>query len=158
MSESSADKTKRNFAAYLTRPTWQFQYSIFYQSPGDSINLLEDQKVFRQELGRKFPNQPFLIRIQTLNRGTHQAYLTIYTTVANDGIYALADRYFGTPDVNILTRKLSEGRRNSQARAILTQRPHDLVKLFGKVRIRRYGVINKHLLEALEGTQGADEN
>jgi len=158
MSESSADKTKRNFAAYLIKPTWQFQYSIFYQYPADSINLLEDQKVFRQELGRKFPNQPFLIRIQTLNRGTHQAYLTIYTTVANDGIYSLADRYFGTPDVNILTRKLSEGRRNSQARAILTQRPHDLEKLFGKVRIRRYGVINKHLLEALESAQDADES
>jgi len=157
MSESSADKTKRNFVAYLSKPIWEFQYSIFYQEPDDSASLLEDQKLFRQELGRKLPNQPFLVRVQTLNRGVHQAYLTIYATQKTDEIYKLVDRYFGSAEMNVMRRQLTDWRRNSQCRAILTQRPQDLTKLFGNVVIRRYGVINKRLIEELEVGQEVDE-
>jgi hypothetical protein len=147
--ESSEDKTKRKFAAYLRSPIWTFQYSVFYDAPEESCNLLKDQKVFRQELGRKFPNQPFLIRIQTLDRGVHQAYLTIYTTQKTPGIMELADRYFPTM-MNVVYRSLTEHWRMHKARTILKQRPQDLTKLFGEVRLRRYGVINKSLLEDID--------
>ena len=78
-----------------------------------------------------------------------QAYLTIYTTVETDEIRELAADYFGA-DVNIKGREVTVRQCNNKARKILTQRPHDLTKLFGSVRIRRYGVINKHLLTDLE--------
>lgn len=151
--ESSEDKTKRKFAKYLLDPRWNYQYSIFYETPEDSITLLTDQKVLRKELGRKFPSQPFLIRIQTLKShrwgNVLQAYLTIYTTQKTPEFFELVDRYFPA-SANVLYRQLTERRREVKAQKILNQKPHDLVKLFGPVRIRRYGVINKHLLADLE--------
>lgn len=149
MSESSEDKTRRKFAKYLLHPRWTYQYSFFYEDPADSKSLIEDQKLFRQELRRKFPNQPFLVRVQTLKRPGRefQAYLTIYTTQKTEGMFELSEQYF---PVNVLYRQLTERRREVKAHKILTQKPHDLTKLFGQVRIRRYGVINKHLLEDLD--------
>jgi hypothetical protein len=151
--ESSEDKTKRKFAKYLLDPMWTYQYSIFYETPEDSVTLLDDQKLFRRELGRKFPNQPFLIRIQTLKtykRGNVlQGYLTLYTTQKTLGFIELVDRYFPA-SMSVTYRQLTERRREVKAHKILTQKPHDLTKLFGSVRIRRYGVINKHLLTDLE--------
>lgn len=148
--ESSEDKTKRKFAKYLLDPIWTYQYSVFCDDPEESVNLLEYQKVFRRELGRKFPNQPFLIRIQTLRLGkVHQAYLTLYTTQKTVGFQELAYRYFPT-EVNVIYQQLTERKREVKANKILTQNPHDLTRVFGEVRIRRYGVINKHLLAGIE--------
>lgn len=159
--ESSEDKTKRKFAKYLLDLEWNYQYSIFYETPEDSTTLLTDQKLLRKELGRKFPNQPFLVRIQTLKShrwgNVLQAYLTLYTTQKMPEFFELVDRYFPAP-VNVVYRQLTERRRAVKAQKILNQKPHDLVKMFGKVRIRRYGVINKHLLEDLESAQEADES
>lgn len=151
MSESSEDKTRRKFAKYLLHPRWAYQYSFFYDDPADSKSLLDDQKLFRQEFIRKFPNQPFLVRVQTLKRAGRelQAYLTIYTTQKTEGVFEVADRYFSAP-VNVLYRQLTERRREVKANKIFTQKPHDLTKFFGQVRIRRYGIINKHLLADIE--------
>jgi len=157
--ESSEDKTKRKFAKYLLDPRWTYQYSIFYETPEASTTLLTDQKLLRKELGRKFPNQPFLVRLQTLKShrwgNVLQAYLTIYTTQRTTEFFEVVYRYFPAP-VNVIYRQLTERRREVKAQKILNQKPHDLVKVFGKVRIRRYGVINKHLLEDLESAQEAD--
>jgi len=152
MSESSEDKTRRKFAKYLLDPRWTYQYSFFYEDPTESKSLLDDQKLFRQELRRKFPNQPFLVRVQTLKRPGRelQAYLTIYTTQKTEGVFEVSERYF---PVNVLYRQLTERRREVKAHKILTQKPHDLTKLFGSVRIRRYGIINKHLLADIEDEQ-----
>lgn len=148
--ESSEDKTKRKFVAHLRKPIWKLQYSVFYVDRTESNRLLEDQKVFRRELKRKFPNQPFLVRVQTLQRGaTPQAYLTLYTTQKADGLKELAERYFPT-EINVPVRELSVEQFEVKAHKILTQKPHDLTKLFGQVRIRRYGIINKHLLAELD--------
>lgn len=151
MSESSEDKTRRKFAKYLLDPRWVYQYSFFYDEPEYSKSLIEDQKLFRQELRRKFPNQPFLVRVQTLKRPGRefQAYLTLYTTQKTEGMFEVTDRYFLYP-VTVLYRQLTERRREVKAHKILTQKPHDLTKLFGKRRIRRYGIINKHLLVDLD--------
>lgn len=159
--ESSEDKTKRKFAKYLLDPRWSYQYSIFYETPEDSISLLADQKLFRKELGRKFPNQTFLIRIQTLK--THrrgnvlQGYLTLYTTQKPVGFIELVDRFFPA-SMNVTYRQLNERRREVKAHKIRTQKPHDLEKLFGSVRIRRYGIINKHLIADLESDEDTEES
>ena len=80
--ETSEDKTKRKFANYLLVPIWNYQYSVFYEAPEDSTNLLVDQKQFRQELGRKFPDQPFLVRVQSLQspRPVSYTHLTLPTS------------------------------------------------------------------------------
>ena len=148
--ETSEEKTKRKFTAYLRRPIWTYQYSVFYVNREDSGNLLEDQKRFRRGLKRKFPDQPFLVRVQTLQRGaSRQAYLTIYTTQQTAGIEALAKRYFPS-EVNVPGRAVTVDECEVKAHKIMTQKPQDLAKLLGDVRIRRYGVINKHLLEGHE--------
>jgi hypothetical protein len=150
MSESSDDKTRRKFANQLLQPVWTYQYSFFYESPDLSNNLLEDQKVFRQELRRKFPYQPFLVRIQMLNRGqVLQAYLTLYTTCKTVGMREVADRYFPQA-MKMIYRHLTDRSRENKAHKIHTQNPQNLTKLFGSVRVRRYGVINKHLLTDIE--------
>ncbi|UVL23720.1 hypothetical protein [Pseudomonas donghuensis] len=151
--ETSEDKTKRKFAKYLVAPIWNYQYSVFYDTPEDSKNLLDDQKMFRQELRRKYPDQPFLVRLQTLKshrRGNvFQAYLTMYTTTKVEGLQKLADRCF--PSVmNVIYRQITPDLCEVKAHKILTQQPHNLTKLFGEVRVRRYGVINKNLLADIE--------
>lgn len=64
-------------------------------------------------------------------------------------MFEVTERYFLYP-VTVLYRQLTERRREVKAHKILTQKPHDLTKLFGEVRIRRYGIINKHLLADIE--------
>ncbi|MFG0852097.1 hypothetical protein ACF8R4_18515 [Pseudomonas sp. FYR_2] len=151
--ESSEDKTKRKFANYLLAPIWNYQYSVFYETPEDSKNLLIDQKTFRQELGRKFADQPFLIRVQSLQsprRGNvRQAYLTMYTTSKVAGLQELADKCFPVT-MKVVYRRVTPDWCEVKANKILSQRPHDLTKLFGDVRVRRYGVINKRLLADIE--------
>jgi hypothetical protein len=151
--ESSEDKTKRKFANYLIAPIWNYQYSVFYETPEDSKNLLVDQKSFRQELGRKFADQPFLIRVQSLQspkRGNvRQAYLTMYTTGKLAGLQELADKFFPVA-VNVVYRRVTPDWCEVKANKILNQRPHDLTKLFGDVRVRRYAVVNKRLLADIE--------
>lgn len=148
--ESSEDKTKRKFAAHLRKPIWTIQYSVFYVDRPGSNKLLDDQKLFRRELKRKFPDQPFLVRVQTLQRGAVlQAYLTLFTTQEADGIKELAERYFPA-EIRVPRKKLTVEQCELKAHKILTQKPHDLTKMFGEVRIRRYGIINKHLLVDIE--------
>jgi hypothetical protein len=150
MSETSEDKTKRKFVAHLRKPIWTIQYSVFYVNPAESYRLLEDQKRFRRELKRKFPDQPFLVRVQTHRKGKiHQAYLTLFTTQKVDGIEELAKRYFPL-EVNVANQPLTVEECESKANTILTQNLHDLTKLFGTVRIRRHDVINKHWLVDVE--------
>ena len=150
MSETSEDKTKRKFVAHLRKPIWTIQYSVFYVNPAESYKLLEDQKRFRREMKRKFPEQPFLVRVQTHRKGkTHQAYLTFYTTQKSDGVEELAKRYFSS-EVKVVSQPLTVEGCESKAGTILKQGLHDLEKVFGQVRIRRHDVINKHLLAVTE--------
>lgn len=150
MSETSEDKTKRKFVAHLRKPIWTIQYSVFYKDPAESYKLLEDQKRFRRELKRKFPDQPFLVRVQTHRKGKiHQAYLTLYTTQKADGIEELAKRYFSS-EVNVADQSLTLEECEGKAHTILRQQLHDLTKVLGQVRIRRHDIINKHLLADIE--------
>lgn len=160
MTETSEDKTKRNFAALLLKPIWKFRYSVFYADRPGSKELLKDQKSFRQALRRKYPDQPFLIRIQVLQRGDvsqRQAYLTLYTTQKAEGIDKLAYRCFPA-EVRVPSSELTLEQCKVKAHKILTQRPHDLTKIFGNVPIRRYGVLNKHLLLDLEAEEEVQGN
>ncbi|MBA2925267.1 hypothetical protein G9Q84_20510 [Pseudomonas sp. P7] len=153
MSENTDDKTKRKYLALLTENQWSHRYSVYYADPAMSKSLLTDMVEFKQALRKRYSDQPFLIRIQTKVGGlndktTLQAYLTILTTSSSEGLKVVAHDTFSS-EVNIQRGKLSTAKLESIASAIDKQRPHDLSKVFGDVRVRRYSVLNKEMLKPL---------
>jgi hypothetical protein len=149
MSETSEDKTKRKYLALLNGNKWSHQYSVFYDDLTLSNRLLTDKEAFLQTLRKQFPGQPFLVRIQTKmgnGRGDKglQAYLMILTTAQSD-VQEVADKSF-TSVMNVKSKKLVGLKPFTIASAIDKQRPHDLQKVFGDVRIKRYSVLNKPML------------
>lgn len=154
MSESSDDKSKRKYLHLLLNYQWSYQYSLFYEDREESKTLLDDMIRFKQELRRKCPDQPFLIRIQLHNRKTEhspdgglQAYLVILTTErADKSIETAADKAMST-QCNILNRKLTVEKITKIASAIRVQKPHNLERFFGKVKINRYTLLNKNKLK-----------
>ena len=151
MSESSEEKTKRKYLTVLRGYQWSYQHSVFYDDPEESHALLEHMVRFKQILRRRCPDQPFLVRIQTLKKGSdpHQAYLTIFTTKKVEGLREMANKVFPTI-MNVMGKRLSAEKHDQIARAIEKQKPHDLSKLFDKAGINRWSVLNKPLLVANE--------
>ncbi|HIQ45414.1 MAG TPA: hypothetical protein EYH47_21980 [Pseudomonas oleovorans] len=146
MAESSEDKTIRKYLHTLTTNAWSYQHCVFYQEPSESILLLDDMVSFKQTLRRKCPDQPFLIRIQLLNREKRfQAYLMILTTQRVMGIQELADKVFSAP-TNTIGRICTPERISSMATKIRSQKPHDLQWLFKKPQVRRWTTLNKEKL------------
>ncbi|WP_458718139.1 hypothetical protein [Pseudomonas gregormendelii] len=150
MSETSGDKTKRKYLAMLTDHHWSHRYSVFYANPKMSNELLTDMVGFKQALRKQYPDQPFLIRIQTKAGGldgdkTLQAYLTILTTARSDCLDEVANGTF-TSSMNVMSGPLSPTKLKSIASAIEGSKPHDLTKVFGDVRIRRWSVLNTDAL------------
>ena len=150
MSETSADKTKRNYIALLAENQWSHRYSVFYADPTLSNQLLTDMVAFKQVLRRQYPNQPFLIRIQTKAGGlndvtTLQAYLTILTTAKAGGLNEVVGGAFSS-DMNVMSGKLTDAKLQSIASAIEKHKPHDLTKVFGDIRIRRWSLLNKEMV------------
>lgn len=147
MSEVSEDKTKRKYLSMLRAHPWHHQHSVFYSDASDSIALLDDMVAFKQLLRRRHPDHPFLIRIQLLNRGKNpQAYLAIFAPERITDIQDIANKTFSA-DVRVLGRVCTDGRLERMASAIKVQKPHNLERFFDKSRVRRFSVLNKHLIE-----------
>lgn len=152
MSETSEEKTKRKYLTVLRGYQWSYQHSVFYDDPDQSHALLEHMVRFKQILRRRCPDQPFLVRIQTLKKGSvpHQAYLTIFTTKKVEDLRQMANKVFPAT-MNVLGKRLSAEKHDQIARAIEKQKPHDLSKLFDKVGINRWTLLNKqHLVESTD--------
>ncbi|GEM_PF-717000 len=146
MTESSEDKTKRAYLHRLTAYTWSYQHAVFYQDYTESIRLLTDMAGFKQILRRRCPDQPFLIRIQLLNRGKNlQAYLNILTTQKTEVMHEIVDKSFSAP-VNAIGRRCSPERIRAMAEKIRRQKPHNLERFFAKPQVRRWALLNKELL------------
>lgn len=154
MSESSEEKTKRKYLTVLRGYQWSYQHSVFYDDPEQSHALLEHMVRFKQALRRRCPDQPFLVRIQTLKKGSapHQAYLTIFTTKRVEDLREMANKVFPTI-MNVMGKRLSAEKHDQIARAIEKQKPHDLSKLFDKAGINRWSVLNKDKLHSIEGEE-----
>lgn len=158
MSESSEVKTKRKYLAVLRSYQWSYQHSIFYDDPEQSHALLDHMVKFKQTLRRRCPDQPFLVRVQTLKKGGDplQAYLVIFTTKKFEDLRDMANKVFPAV-MNIMGRRLSVEKLDQIARAIEKQKPHDLSKLFDKAGINRWSVLNKPLLAAKETVATEDD-
>ncbi|MFR0692158.1 hypothetical protein ACLUTX_22365 [Enterobacterales bacterium AE_CKDN230030158-1A_HGKHYDSX7] len=143
MTETSEEKTKRKYVDQLMAGVWTYQYSIFYQNPDESLRLIDDAASFRQGLGRRLPNQPFLIRVSLKGTGiSKQAWLSVLTTQKSPELIDWAEQKFSLP-VNVIFRRYSQAKAEQTARAILKFRPHDLKHFFGKEKVNRYALINK---------------
>lgn len=149
MTEASKDKTKRKYTHLMMSYPWSYQCSIFYVSPEQSIQLLNDMRAFKQRLRRKCPDLPFLIRI-CLNHTSDnelQAFLTLYTVKSvKDTVTALANTTFPT-SVNVLGQIRQPGTIESTSNTIKREKPHNLTRFFGKKKVNRYSVLNEHLIE-----------
>ncbi|MGH8439366.1 MAG: hypothetical protein ACRERW_09975 [Pseudomonas sp.] len=102
---------------------------------------------FKQVLRRRCSDQPFLVRIQTLKKGSapHQACLTIFTTKKVEDLREMANKVFPAT-INVMGKKLSVEKPDQIARAIEKQKPHDLSKVFDKAGVNRWSVLNKNLM------------
>jgi hypothetical protein len=146
VSESSEEKTKRKYLTVLRGYQWSYQHSVFYNDFEQSQGLLVDMVSFKQMLRRRCPAQPFLIRVQALKKGAdHQAFLSIITTAKVEDLQGIANKTFPAK-MNVMGRQLSAERLSRQARVIEEAKPHDLSKLFDKVRINRWSILNKPML------------
>lgn len=146
MSESSEDRTKRQYLSLLNNNEWNYQYSVFYEDAEQSKSLLEDMIEFKQTIRRKYPTNPLLIRIQLHKKEELQAYLSIMTTEKMKNLSEITAKAFPS-EVKILYRRLTEERISRIASAIKTQKPHNLERFFNKPA-RRWSLLNKpHLKE-----------
>jgi hypothetical protein len=154
MSETSEEKSKRNYLHLLQGYQWSYQHSLFYDDLKESITLLNDMVRFKQVLRRMCPDQPFLIRIQLHNRKTErnpdgglQAYLVILTTKSASKPIEVAAEKSMSAQCNVMSMRLSPEKITKAASAIKVQKPHDLERLFGKKNINRFTVLNKSKLK-----------
>ena len=148
MSETSEEKSKRRYLSVLKENQWSYQYSVFYDDPVQSVELLDDMVRFKRYLRREYKNQPFLFRIQThmhRDKQVLQALLTLFTTEKLTGFEELANKAFPSP-MNTQSRYITDGKLASMVESIGRQRTHDLSKLFNKVGQNQWGILNKPLL------------
>lgn len=153
MSETAAERSKRQYLTTHRSQQWTHQHSIFYATPEESVGLLDHMVAFKQHLRRKASDQPFLIRIQLRNKASTpqgpsplQAYLTMYTAVEVANLKAIAEKAFPV-EMNVRGRALTPGKLESSALSIEKQKPHNLNNFFGKAAVKRWSVLNKDLID-----------
>ena len=146
MSESPSDRTVRQYLKLHLSTQWRYQHTVFYANPEDSVSLLSDQVRFKEALRKYAPDQPFLIRIQLLDKEKLQAIMVIYTTGKVHGLTELACKTFKQP-MNTLGRGLPDSRRDGAAATIKREHAHNLAEFLGKPSVRRWSVLNKPLID-----------
>ncbi|MGH0992084.1 hypothetical protein [Bacillus cereus] len=147
MSESPSDRTVRQYLKLHLSTQWRYQHTVFYVNPEDSVSLLTDQVRFKEALRKHAPDQPFLCRIQLLDKdGVQEAIMVIYTTGKVHGLTELACKTFKQP-MNTLGRGLPDSRRDGAAATIKREHAHNLAEFFEKPSVRRFTVLNKPLIE-----------
>jgi len=152
MAEPSEDKTIRKYLHALTSYEWSYRHSVFYDDHSESTHLLNDMAAFKQALRRKHPEQPFLIRIQLLNREKKlQAYLMIMTTEKVKDLQEIANKSFSAP-ANTMGEKVRPEKLETIATKIRNQKPHDLQWFFKKPQVRRWTILNKEKLIPVDHT------
>lgn len=148
MSETSEQRSKRQYLENHRSRQWQYKHAIFYARPEHSTGLLEDMVGFKQLLRRKCPAQPFLVRIQTrqLPEKPLQAFLVLYTTTKVENLQQIADKTF-PHETNVLGQSLPLSKLEASARSIEQQRSHNLNKFFDKTAVKRWSVLNSDLID-----------
>ena len=149
MSELAADKSKRKYLVWHRNEQWTYKYTLFYDVPEESVHLLDHMPAFKKALSRAC-TVPFLLRIQLLNRKDKglplQAILVMYTTAKVESFQKITDKYFPA-EMNVRYGKLSPYKLEKSASSIEDSKPHNLEVFFGKPAVKRWSVLNKHLID-----------
>jgi len=146
MTETASERTNRQYLNDHLSTQWRYQHTVFYAHPEDSVGLLTEQVRFKEALRKYASDQPFLIRIQLLDKDELQAIMVIYTTAKVHGLTELACKTFKQP-MNTLGRGLPDSRRDGAAATIKREPAHNLAAFFNKPSVRRWSVLNKPLID-----------
>lgn len=146
MTETTEDRTKRTYITKLLSYTWQHQTSVFYECHESSLALLDKLPSIKAKLRRKYPDQPFLLRVQLKEHKDckeWRAYLVVFSLSKVEGLWQYLN---SITSGNAYNMKLPEWRRLRAAKAISDNPPHELKSFFGRDKINRQALLNeKHL-------------
>ena len=160
MSESSEERTKRTYIHYLHACEWKYQYSIFYCSLSDSKEADIHAHKLKRNISRAF-EVPLLHRL-SLKGGLDSALFSdlddghrvmaawhsFLTTEKLDKakFQTIAERVVGG-EVKLVHKRISPDKLESIKSAITVQKPHNLVRFFGKSNIQRISLLNKKAIK-----------
>lgn len=171
MSESSADKTKRELINYISNYRWEQQISLwpaltledYEQDCQLAVTVISDGlNLFKDRLRRKFKDTAFLIivRASGVNNANirlaypqrkpiQQIYVTIYSSQILDRVKrdeVIDNTYSG--GINLQFRSLTEDRIKQACRTIKNQKLHDLKKLLpdAHMNMKRRTILNESKL------------
>ena len=166
MSETSEDKTIRNFTTLLDQPYFGVQISILYPYSYDSKKAADHKPIITERIRKAFPNQCFLYRLclfevdiknledlkdrESGNQQHTTAYHTLFTNekVSLEKIKASIEKHCGC-EVRVKQQVFGNLKKSRYISAVKKGKPYDLRTHFNSNRpIRRYAVIGeKHLLD-----------
>lgn len=149
MTESSEDKTKRRYIRQLLTYPWAYQTSLFYPSEQESLALIDDLSSIKAKLRRKYPDQPFLLRLALKHHPAPASETIAWLSVLTLSEIPTLKQFLRGPDNHrVLRRGIAPDKRLRSAISIHTQRPHRLKEFFGRDKVNRYALLNeKHLPE-----------
>lgn len=144
MTETAAERTKRQFNQYIDLGIWTHQYSFFYQSAEDArMHALNDASKLKEKLRRAtaLKDQPFLYRLCLYREN---AYHTIFTNKPVDEqlLYSIFFKVSAV-DFKVAGREVADWKIEKYRRAVTEQRPHNLKRFFGDKKINRIALLNK---------------
>jgi len=155
MSESSENKSKRNFINYLTNYVWVKQYSIFFTRHGDSLDIHRIMNPVRLSLKRSYPNIAMLYRnciyntpaelLEDIESGTRPTpYLTIFTseTLKHKAFVEAVDKSISV-EYRWKDRPVKDYKLDTYIKTVKLEKPHNFKKHLGIENSNRFGIINK---------------
>ena len=168
MSESSVDKSKREFSEYLENCVWKTQISVFYRSMNSRQRALTDKPVVTEFVRRQNQHSAILYRLASKYIREDQIedfagprlrepmpYHTMFLNTVRDAEYAKKLERSLTKKlgvgIKVRWQRFSYAKALSYAKSVRKQAPHDLKALFGEDKvIRRWEVLVKKNLKCTD--------
>ncbi len=152
MSESPIERTKRKIvhAMHTYQPTYQTSFFFEYEDASDVLTAFSD---IRKPLSEKFSDSVCIWWLRSINKyGTLQPMFQIFSTqkLNEEAIENITARLDDFPEYNLLQGTFSPQHLESWCNTVKKQRLHDIQRLYGKDRIKRWAVTNKKAAKQLD--------
>lgn len=158
MSETSEERSKREFCRYLRDYHWETQVSFFYNNQAESDKAIENAVDLKRYIKRQYNRAGILWRInlKTINPkkvGINDAEgksltLPIHIFYLSQPIKKLilppAFHVRFEDNLRYKKRTLTRSKIESTISAIKKQKPHNLEEHFKKDKVNRFGLLNKN--------------
>ncbi|MFM2476410.1 hypothetical protein [Celerinatantimonas sp. MCCC 1A17872] len=152
MSESSVDKTKRKIIDVMHKYQPSYQTSFFFDHD-DALLVPKAFSSIRTPLSEKFSNAVCIWWLRSIKRfGPVQPMFQIFSTAKLDKqvIQIITNRLDGFPEYVLRQRAITPEKLESWTEKVKKQKLHDIEKLFGKSKIKRWSVTNKKAAKQLD--------